>query len=193
MSIRLLIDFREKQILENITVPFIKQNLHIGDIQILKDEIPIVIIERKTHCDLRSGIASRRYAEQRERLLKYRNENPNVLLVYLFENFNEPQIFFNDKNSQERVLGAIENLVLYHKIQILPTSNISESVICIEHIFSKIQKKCPGDPEKNVLIKSSQQSRKSQITCNMFCQQLMLIDGVSVSVAQIIVEVYPHL
>ena len=85
MSIICKIDNRERDIIQKFDDNIVKENLDIGDIQIIykdnNDEKLLVIIERKTYDDLSTSIKDGRYKEQKQRIkdsgIKYK--------IYLIE------------------------------------------------------------------------------------------------------------
>ena len=83
--IKLVIDNRETKLIElfdknNISII---KNLEIGDILIINEEKPIIIIERKTLSDLSASIKDGRYKEQKIRLI---HNYKNCKKIYLIEN-----------------------------------------------------------------------------------------------------------
>jgi len=84
--IQIRIDQRESHLLHALSssLPkkqFEKKLLEVGDIQLWKDDQPLVIIERKTFPDFFQSCRDGRYREQKHRLL----QSPFPYKVYLFE------------------------------------------------------------------------------------------------------------
>ena len=86
-KIELLIDHRERELktffANYSNVKF--SNLDIGDIVFRYQGDIVVLIERKTIGDLISSIKDGRYREQKMRLLKYREDNPHIKILYILE------------------------------------------------------------------------------------------------------------
>ena len=87
----LICDYREKSIYNKLT-KITSTNDKYKDISIKTENLSLgdfafgnIIIERKTHQDLASSILDGRYKEQCFRLEEYRNENPNVKIIYFIE------------------------------------------------------------------------------------------------------------
>ena len=83
----LKIDNREKDLIpifQKNNIPFVNENLEIGDILISDDAgNTLIIIERKKYADLSASIKDGRYKEQKERLLH--SLSRNVRKIYLLE------------------------------------------------------------------------------------------------------------
>ena len=91
---KLIIDCRETDLIQELNkqklknknfsnIEFAVKNLDIGDIIIEKDDIPYIIIERKTVSDLASSIQDGRYKEQGMRLNSSNLHNHSI--YYLIE------------------------------------------------------------------------------------------------------------
>ena len=80
--LKIQVDYREKLLISLITVPIEVVNLEMGDIQIIKDDKPLIIIERKSVSDLNSSIRDGRYHEQKHRLI---NNVDRQRIVYIIE------------------------------------------------------------------------------------------------------------
>lgn len=194
--IKLLIDYREKKILEyfknNKNKEYIeKRNLLVGDIIFTYNDEKILIIERKTICDLISSITDGRYKEQKFRLLK--NNNENNLLILLEGEIEEPKYGYMKKKN---ILGSIINTMFRDKINIYKTFDIEETCYFIECILNKLIKKekknftklfNTDNIEENIdnnknksYCETIKLSKKSNLTPKIFNELILLqIPGVS--------------
>ena len=145
----------------NISIE-IKQ-LDLGDIIILKENQPIMIIERKTICDLCSSIRDGRHKEQKLRLIN--SYNPNIIF-YLIEGSITQEVNKIKKysNDEKMVYGSMINCLVRDNIKIIKTENIQETIKYIEYIISKLVKQ-PEIFTKN-LNQVSTSTNQSTITNN---------------------------
>jgi ERCC4-type nuclease len=180
----LVIDYRERGILEILGDTVKPVNLIIGDIVIKKESRDLVIIERKTMVDLISSIKSGRYAEQRERLKLYKEANPGVKIVYLLENC------FGGHQSKVLLDGAITNLILFHDISVIYSDNLGNTVDIINGMVTKLKE---TDISGLCVSQNLPVLKKAKISENMFLLQLCLIPGVSRTISSVIVEKYQTL
>lgn len=198
----LIIDSREQQLkteLYKINSTFFTEQLPVGDIiyarqyscECGEDIHPkrniLFICERKTMSDLYSSILSGRYAEQRERL-----KSSGVKIAYILEGNLNVSLFNPGKNSSPKmtILGALENMILYHNIYILPTTSVEHTANSINNIRKKLETKemVTGVDAASIV---SLTPRKDKIMNNIYENQLLLIPGVSIKVAKTILETYP--
>ena len=154
--IKLVIDNRENKLIElfeknNINI--IKKNLEIGDILIIYEEKPIIIIERKTLSDLSASIKDGRYKEQKIRLI---HNYKNCKKIYLIENSG------NFDLSNSILLSTKINGILRDNIYILESS----SLINTYEILNKIMKNIPKYLDILIGIKNNDESYISCIQVN---------------------------
>ena len=85
MDIKLLIDYREKSIIDyfskNKPDNSEIKNLDIGDFIFKINGIETIIIERKTMCDLASSITDKRLKEQKYRILNSNFSLQNIIYI----------------------------------------------------------------------------------------------------------------
>lgn len=121
-SMKLLIDYREKKFVDlkneknNVDV----QNLDLGDFQFVTVDNEIkMILERKNISDLASSIKDGRYLEQKNRLLSFRSNHPDVKIAYLLEGHYSFSPQFSCSNMNNKTLsGSIINSMIRDDIQI---------------------------------------------------------------------------
>ena len=165
------------------------EQLLVGDIEFRKGSSTLLIMERKTTPDFYSSIISKRYAEQRERL-----KQSNCMVAYLLESYGTGFTSFAPQNAMKIVSGAVENLVLYDNIKVIPTLNTAHTATTVVNIWKKLSKNPDiSFREKSNSVQQVIAKRKSKIMDNMFRHQLLLIPGVSDNVAQVIVSSYPSI
>lgn len=206
-NIVIVLDSREIQLkeqLEKKNIFFTTEQLPVGDIIFKrinvencekKDDI-LLICERKTKSDMLSSIKSGRYSEQRERLKETRKK-----ICYILENYKDsPTPIFAGVNKGKMgtsdittISGALENLVLYHNIFVIPTVSLENTAKVVVSIRDKLMKKeivQIGDGLSSEVVKITSQ-RKDKVLENIFQLQLALIPGVSLQTSAIICEKYP--
>ena len=148
---KIKIDYREKQLIENIksllesqpslqkTIEYESTHLQIGDVSIFTDDgEEILIIERKTINDLASSIIDSRFKEQSVRL--HHCHIPNHNIIYLIEGK------LSDLNTKytrirEPALYSAMIVLQYHKgFSVFRTFHVIESAQFILRISDKIHR-----------------------------------------------------
>jgi ERCC4-type nuclease len=203
----LLIDYREKDfinklsefviiendivktvIINNTTLKFKITCLEIGDFIIQKslDEISSIAlcIERKSTSDLSASIKDSRFREQKQRLLDSLQDPGKI--CYLIENESNKKVL-----SENIINGAILNLIFKHHYKVVNTKDKLDTFNNIMLLYKKFQNDdfnviCKGDfvkPNKIKLIKKSEKIESEKII-----NQLCLISGVSIIIAESIIE-----
>lgn len=173
-NIKLKIDCREPTEIKdyfknNAQVVF--ESLIVGD-YIFQDESEIkLIIERKTISDLESSLKDGRFKEQRTRLLE-----TEIKIIYIIEGS-----ICDDRH----ILGAVENLALYHNICIIPSSNIKQTINILNSLIKKVGK------EYNVnSSKIFKPRRKCEVNKSSLELTLETITGVSSTISKVISNEY---
>ena len=196
------IDNREQKIkhacsLKNIE--YTAHNLSLGDFIFTYNDIPLVIIERKTISDLASSIKSGRYREQKFRLL---SNYPKEKIIYLIEgtipgDLEDKQYGLKNKT----YYTTLTNLILRDQIGVYQTSNLNETMQFLENLRNKILKS--GNSFVSKTLNRTQQytnalqihsDKKKNITpkrCFMF--QLNQIPGISNMVSETIGKKYTNM
>lgn len=195
----LIIDSREHKLIEILQkheIPFIQQQLEIGDIQVRNKENndTIMVIERKTYSDLYSSIQDGRHREQKARLLAHYEPQQ---ICYLLEGT------MKCIDSRKKIInGAQLNSLFRDKIKILYSTSPQDSI----SIILALVKKCETYPQwfvqntttqetsneqNNNYVNTIKLKKKDNITPQI-CQILYLaqIPGVSQSIAMIILHHY---
>ena len=129
------------------------KNLKIGDINIyFKDEL-ILLIERKTMCDLASSIRDGRHREQKHRIIQSGLGKENI--IFLIE--GEITDMSYGKINRDILQGSIINTMFRDGFKVYRTSDINESCYFIERVLLKIFK----EKEKNITNLLSSENNNS--------------------------------
>ena len=210
-EVRLVIDCRETALVKellSIGCAHQTKQLPVGDIIFQKvfncecgdaheRSYSLFILERKTVSDFYSSILSGRYAEQRNRL-----KATGVKVAYVVEGYTQTKLsplvssaFVKKDSLIVAVNGAIENLVLHHNIFVLPTFSIDGTAKMLSSILKKITEKGITEMPRNSVSPNGPSGevakRGAKVMEEIFLHQLMLIQGVSESVAKLITAKYP--
>ena len=205
----LLIDYREKDFIDklsefviiendivktvtinNINIKFKITNLEIGDfiIQNSLDEIDSIVlcIERKSISDLCSSIKDSRFREQKIRLLESLKDLNKI--CYLIEKDSCKKYNL----SQNIIKGAILNLIFRHKYKVVNTDDKIDTFNNILLIYKKFQNNDfnlnDNDSKKITQSKIKLIKRSEKIENEKIINQLCLISGVSLLIAESIIE-----
>lgn len=188
MAISMILDVREAALKDLLEGHYMEMKaLHVGDIHFVKeDNEAVIIFERKTASDFYSSIVTKRFAEQRERLKRLCLQN--VKVCYILENLPGKL----DDKQQNLCWGALENLVLYHNMFVLPTKDLQHTAAVLIHMLKKVN-------EKPVTLHTAyepatvlEHTRKRTLTAaNIFPAMLSTIPGLSESMAMAVSGVYP--
>jgi len=156
-------------------VEYKTQNLLVGDIHIIDNEVPIYIFERKAKTDLDASIKDHRYSEQKERLKQTGVNLKSV--IYIIENLAiTPQ-------SKERVWSAICNTINRDGMTVFQTKNISETVLFLKKMLAsylKFKNVETAEIDSNISVNIKKQSVQPT---EWFCYSLSLIPGCSKAIA----------
>lgn len=200
--LKIIIDSRETNLYNNIIerdldkytdkITIIKQQLEIGDIHIIMNDL-IYVYERKTMNDLLSSVKDSRYKEQKSRLLSnYKNVN------YIIEGTDI--IASNNIHNQNLLTSIYFNSSYRDNIKVFFTKNINDTITFLLLLSTKIIDK-PHNFIKNETQKSEPEyidickikSKKSDNIDKETCYLLQLsqIPNISKQIAKNIKDVYP--
>lgn len=209
MIVKLIVDNRElklkdlfitysKDILLSSTYPNIEiiyENLEYGDFVFEIDNIPCIIMERKTLKDLASSVKDTRYRNQKINLLsKFNRKN----IYYIIEgNLN-----YNNESStnygipKDTLISCIINCRIRDDIKIFETSNITDTFDLLTNILLRLNK----DPIKYICCNKTIDTQEIQIKNkkniskdDCFKYQLSQIPSISYKSAAAIITVYPSM
>lgn len=186
----IIVDSREKHLINKCNYSINVELLDIGDIQFKVNGEIIIIIERKTIDDFTSSIKSDRYREQKYRLLNSNIPNKNIFYVI------EGKIPKMDKINGlpiKTLYSAMLNTILRDNMNIFRTRNLRETLLLIEQIRDKINKQYKNGElsfTKNTTYESTFKAKKKNNMTKKSCfiYQLSQIPNISVKIAQEIVE-----
>ena len=196
----LIIDYRERALslsLKKENMAFREDNLEVGDIQIYKDGVLYLAIERKTVSDYISSIRDKRLKNQIARLDKLKESQPQSSFLILIEGSFQPS-FGQVVNISDFIYNSILNRVLTDKIPVIRSDNITETVTWIKKIIHKIEHDLQNSSSfiqssSHYLSTLSIKKRDNLDQKNCFLLQLAQIPRVSIVVAQSIASYYPSL
>jgi crossover junction endonuclease MUS81 len=187
--VSLEIDYREREILAKMEgfsdINFTNQNLLIGDFIFRNERGEILlIIERKTIKDLCASIIDSRFREQKERLIESVHDPSKI--VYILE--GSKRIKGKGTLSKTIMDSAIQNLIFKHQFKVLFTESVDDTVDQLKMFYKKLKDDSfsLATVQPATLIKKS-----SKIIDNIYINQLSVIPGVSLSIANKISERYP--
>lgn len=183
----LKVDNREVKVKDYIKVPYILENLEHGDYQIFNDETPLLIIERKTICDLASSVKDGRYKNQKIALLE---KFPSSMLYYVIEGDFD---FIDSESSlyglsKKTIISCVINTMIRDNIKVITTKNMINTVELISGIYNRVKE----NPEKYSNSSNSEQIithniKEKDLTCNkLFIKQLCQIPCISGKTAEAI-------
>jgi DNA excision repair protein ERCC-4 len=197
------VDFRENDLYEammlissrysNIRVE--KINLPLGDIIICKENVEMIMIERKTLNDLASSIKDGRYAEQSFRLNN--SELHNHSIFYLLEGDIRryvPSVYTNV--TKESLLSAMTSLSYTKGFSLYRSCDVHESALWIFQTADKLSRiKEPffysNIQNEKSYVDVSKRTKKNNVTVdNIGSIMLVQIPEVSVASAEAIMSRY---
>ncbi len=170
---------------KNVTFNIKKKTLDVGDFVIYSEDndIPMLMIERKTIQDLSASIVDGRFREQKQRISNSINIPSKI--VYLIEDDNK-----KTNLPKSTISSAILNLMFKHNFKVIYTKNQSESFNILMSLYYKIMNK-DFDVVNNNVAPIKLVSKKNSIQSNIFPLQLSVIPGVSYTTACCIRNYYP--
>jgi ERCC4-type nuclease len=184
------IDYRESKIIKllenNVEFKDYKTktcNLPIGDFIIKGDDDEIFyIIERKTIDDLMASISDNRLRDQKQRLLE--SSNDSLKIIFIIE--GEKKVNNFSRIPLKTINSCILNLIFKHNFHVIFTESLDDTLENVMLLLNKIQTKDLVVTSTNVkLIKKSDKT-----TQHTFINQLGVINGVSITIACKIKEIY---
>ena len=202
MSLELIIDNRERQLIEKLqnkcTIGV--EQLEIGDILFRQKEETVLIIERKTIKDLKASICDGRAREQKARLMGSGTSTDRIL--YLIEgNLDQP---LDDKISGvpiSTIIGSLINTQLRDNIKVYKTNSLEESATFIIKLLDKLTKDLDLYFKTDVQSISAglyattlKKNKKANLTPEVwFINQLSGIPQVTEKIASTIVQRYSNI
>lgn len=200
----IIIDAREHKLYEDIIsrdldtyndkIEIIKENIELGDIHIIYNDI-FFIFERKTTGDLQSSIQDGRYKEQKTRMLANYTQRQ---ISYIIE--GDDVLSSRTYNKSRMLQGAYLHTMFRDNIRVLYTKNINETSTLILTIATKILDNPQyfidnGEKETDytscIKLKKKKIENIDENTC--YIMQLSQIPYISNVIAKNIASVYPNM
>ena len=170
--------------------------LDLGDI-LIEGETDTIVIERKTLPDLAASIQDGRHREQKARLIAQYPLNRILFLI-------EGEIGADPKSMIGRVpkstlTSSMLNTMFRDGIQVARTISTHETIALIEALAEKMKKgdfvsaprQISADAHYCSMLKVKKSDNNTPSVC--FIKQLTFIPGVSTSMADAIIKVYPSM
>lgn len=203
------VDYREKYIKEYFeknreydNLVSVK-NLEIGDVVILVNQEPAILIERKTIKDLASSIQDGRLREQKFRITGSRYPQRNV--IYLIEGDLDEKIY--GRIDKRTLQGSIINTMFRDNYKVYRTKDPRDTVFFLSRLIHKVvndknnlvdltsnllPEKIQVEPPKKDYSELIKLSKKSQMTPGVFNKTVLLqIPGISSNIVKEIQKKYP--
>lgn len=198
MSIELIIDTREQELIEKLkNIPFKIEQLDIGDILFRQNNEIVLIIERKTVSDLKASICDGRNREQKARIL---SNTPLSRIMYIIEgSLDKPLETKISGLPVSTLIGSLINTQLRDGIKVYKTSSISETVEFIRKLSEKLEKNISEyftQEDHNISASEYSTKLKKNKKANMtpkvwFNAQLSLIPHITEKISEVVIAVYP--
>jgi crossover junction endonuclease MUS81 len=210
-KVDVFVDYREKYIKEYFeknreydSIVSVK-NLEIGDIVILVNDEPAILIERKTIKDLASSIQDGRLREQKYRITGSKYPHKNV--IFLIEGDLDEKIY--GRIDKRTLQGSIINTMLRDDYKVYRTKDPKDTVFFLSRLIAKIMNdrgklldltqsmtplNLPPPKPKQEYSELVSLSKKSQLTPETFNKVILLqISGISIRHVNEIQKDYPNI
>ena len=197
-KVDVFVDYREKYIKEYFeknreydSIVSVK-NLEIGDIVILVNGEPAILIERKTIKDLAASIQDGRLREQKYRITGSKYPHKNV--IYLIEGDLDEKIY--GRIDKRTLQGSIINTMLRDDYKVYRTRDPKDTVFFLSRLIAKVLNdkgklldltqsmtplNLPPPQPKKEYSELVSLSKKSQLTPETFNKVVLLqISGISI-------------
>lgn len=214
MSINLIIDSREDQLIQTLQSPtlhkecghiiFEIESLPVGDILFKQDDQMVCLIERKTFKDYAASIYDKRSKNQSIRISQLKKDHPDMLIIYLIEGQHpHKDHVFPGKITRDAVYSSIIHRVVRDHFTIYHTHDICDTALIIAKLYDKLpefwspmsyHEEGPQESTQLDYLKTIKLSKKDNLTpFNCYLLQLAQIPGLSIDTANLIAQHYPTL
>ncbi len=197
MSIEIIIDSRESELIRILQDSITVKTLDIGDIQIRHNDKDVFLLERKTVADLAASIKDGRYHEQKVRLMASMKEASAQMIGYLIEG-NILSTAGIAGIAENTLLSAIVNTFVRDGIVVFRTFSVGETAKFLLKLAEKIalfgldKNEKPQEPSETSYLNTISRVKKANMTARLcYMSQLCQIPGVSGNIAQKISIEYP--
>lgn len=176
------------------------ERLNIGDILFKINGVVVCIVERKDINDYVASMLDGRLKEQTARLIQYRKENPNVIIIFLIEGpFVSKDHVWRGGITRSAFDTSCTNKIIRDGFYVLQTANPQGSALKITKLYDNLpehwqnrNKILTPDEEKLNYLKTIKLVKKDNMTPdNAFVCQLGIIPNCSVDISTQIAKVYP--
>jgi len=196
--LKVFVDYREKTFISLLKINVEVVNLELGDIKLEYNDVPILIIERKSINDLNNSIRDGRYHEQKQRLLSNIDRHRIVYLI-------EGEIIDDNKYMDiKKIYSSILHTLFRDRLIVYRTNSILESVEFLTELVNRINSKpldwmsyldgnCLNyslDIDKKVYDKVASKKSDNNTPNVAFINMLAQIPGCSTKMSEKIVEMY---
>lgn len=173
-------------------------NLYCGDFIIEIDDVPIVVIERKTLSDLVSSIRDNRYRLQKAKL---KENYPNSSIIYLIEgafDYNPTIPLYIEGMDKYSIISSIINTQIRDNVNVVHSNNLEDTFDFLLALLvricknpSKYKEACGNaiEVKKEDFIKKQKINNKQ----DMFFYQLTQVPGISAKTAEAFVTKYNNM
>lgn len=173
-------------------------NLYCGDFIIEIDNVPIVIIERKTLADLVSSIRDKRYKSQKAKL---KENYSQCSIIYLIEgpfDYNPKVPLYIEGMDKYSIISSVINTQIRDKINVVHTNNLEDTFDFLLALLIRICKnptKYKDTFNNGVEVKKEDFIKKHKINNkqDMFFFQLTQVPGISAKTAEAFVAKYNNM
>jgi ERCC4-type nuclease len=180
----LVLDYRERAVLEALGTPTIQKNMVVGDMAVMHNDVDVVLVERKTVADLAASICDGRYKDQSARLLE-----TGLPIIYLIEG----SLNKGTSVPKKTMISAMVSMMLGKGFSVVTTENLGDTATFLECLAEKVAKEggYQGAPKKEEVVKKAKRDKITPATINhlMLCQ----IPSISGATAKVVLEAYPSL
>ena len=190
-NISIVIDKRETKLLKELEENeyVIPEVLVIGDIILKVNDIPTIIIERKTLTDLAASIMDGRYREQKKRLKQTNISKKYYIIEGLSSEYDGKRMPYSTLES------AMLSIMVYYDFGIIRSNDVSNTKNIILLLYEKLknQKSISNNYMKCDLPIINIVKKKQLTVTDCFFAQLCQIPSISSTIAKCIVDKYSSL
>lgn len=203
ISIKLRIDNREcklRELLkddEKLKEKIIFENLEVGDFVYEINNLPVLVIERKTLDDLSMSIKDGRWRNQKINLLENYHRKTIFFIIEGNWNFKYEDHVYSGLH-KKMIMGSLMNCMIRDDIKMFFTQDISETKYLLIYLIDKLEK----DYDKLGLLKLEIENKKSNLQIHkekstklsqekFFKNCLLQIPGISSISSESIISHYP--
>lgn len=205
MGITLKIDHREHGLKElihlseplpNVTIVF--ENLYCGDFIVEYQDVPVLVLERKTLLDLVASIRDGRYREQKAKLCEAFGAHTCAYIIEGPFSYSPNNPSLIGGISKKAVISSIINTQLRDGLKVLHTQNIQDTCDMLLQTVLRISQ----NPEAYTCVNATPKAVESVVTIqkhkinnkeDMFFYQLTQVPGMSVKTANAFVKTYQNM